>query len=68
MREQLGALSTQGCVKTDRGPLKLKMFDGTGDQDEHIWHYESVGKTEKWSADDLKMGFHRTLKDMALQW
>ena len=30
LREQLGALSTHGHAKTDRGPLKLKTFDGNG--------------------------------------
>ena len=70
MQEQLDALRTQGQgrAKADRGPLKLKMFDGMGDPDAHIHHYEAVGKTEKWSDEDMKTGFHRTLKDMALQW
>ena len=44
------------------------MFDGIGDPDAHIRHYEAVGMTKKWSDEEMKMGFHRTLKDMALQW
>ena len=44
------------------------MFDGTGDPDDHICHYEAVGLTEGWTEEDLKTGFHRTLKHMALQW
>ena len=35
---ELGAVGTHGRVKTDRGPLKQKMFDGTGNPDEHIRH------------------------------
>ena len=70
MQEQLDVLwmQGQGRAKADRGPLKLKMFDGTGDPNVHIRHYEAVGKTERWSDEELKTGFHRTLKDMALQW
>ena len=67
IKEQLDAMQTQGRGRKDRGPLKLKMFDGTDDPDDHIRHYEAVGLTEGWT-EDLKTGFHRTLKDMALQW
>ena len=54
-------------MKERPGPLKLKIFDGTCNPDDHICHYEAVRLTEGWTEEDLKKGFHRTLKDMALQ-
>ena len=61
-------MKTQGHGKKERAPLKVKMFDGTTDPDEHIRHYESIGLTEKWSDEDKKTGFHRTLTGMAKAW
>ena len=49
MKEQLNAIQTPGRGRKDRGPLKLKIFDGTGDPDNHIHHYEAVGLTEGWT-------------------
>ena len=68
LKEQMDTLRTTGRGKKERGPLNLKIYDGTGDADAHIVHYEAVGITEGWTEDDLKLGFHRTLSGMALQW
>ena len=66
--EQMDSIRTSGDRRKERGTLTLKIYDGTTDADAHIVHYQSVGLTEKWSDNDKKTGFHRTLTGMALLW